>query len=91
MKMMLWSSITAQLVFGLRHEGNVGREAEEEDKLVVELVERATVKVAKKKEIRTEKLVEVNNGVILSLVYPSNWALELGVKIQTGCKAISCS
>ena len=73
--MMLWSSFTAQLVFGFRHERNVGREAEEEDELVVELVEKATVKVAKKKEIRTEKLVEVNNGVILSWVDPSNWAL----------------
>ena len=52
------------------------REAEEEEEeLVVELVEKATVKVAKKKEIRTEKLVEVNNGVILSRAYPSNWAL----------------
>ena len=45
-------------MFGLRHEGNVGREAEEEeDELVVELVEKATVKVAKKKEIRAGKLV----------------------------------
>ena len=53
----------------------MGREAEEEeDELVVELVEEATVKVAKKKEIRTVKLVEVNNGVILGRVYPSNWA-----------------
>ena len=77
-------------MFGFRHEGNVGREAEEKDELVVELVEKATVKVAKKKEIRTEKLVEVNNGVILSWVDPSNWAPLLGVKIQTGCKAISC-
>ena len=59
-------------MFGFRHEGNVGREAE--DELVVKLVEKATVKVAKKKEIRTEKLVEVNNGVILSWVDPSNWA-----------------
>ena len=61
-------------MFGFRHEGNVGSEAEEEDEIVVELVEKATVKVAKKKEIRTEKLVEVNNGVILSWVDPSNWA-----------------
>ena len=39
----------------MRHEGNVVKEAEEEeeDELVVELVEKATVKVAKKKEIRT--------------------------------------
>ena len=38
----------------MRHEGNVVKEAEEEEEeLVVELVEKATVKVAKKKEIRT--------------------------------------
>ena len=62
-------------MFGFRHEGNEGTEAEEEeDELVVELVEKATVKVAKKKEIRTKKLVEVNNGVILGRVYPSNLA-----------------
>ena len=41
-------------------------------------------------DTRTEKLVEVNIDFILSRVCPSNWALELGVKIQTGCKAISC-
>ena len=82
-------------MFGFRHEGSVGREAEEEGSRgggggVSGRVGGEGNSQGGKKEgdqdTRTEKLVEVNIDFILSRVCPSNWALELGVKIQTGCK-----